>query len=296
MKLRDDADFRVRHAAVSALSSHVGGDAEIREALLVKLRDDASEWVREAAVRALSSQVGSDVEIREAIREASMKDAFDVRAESVEALMQLPEEILAERTDIDTQLREWLNLDVYRRLLPLNVNRLRETQQRIAGRFAARLPADRALREQVLGSLEDVRWSSRLGAVFTLSAWPGGPPPEIIDRIVRSLDDRRGLESYPARLTAAGFLINRTEYSAAAVDLCLEALDYGTQPWEFLPRTSPGIRKQAALTLGQLEPLRYDAGAYERLLRVMIEDEDGDVRDAAYDALGRLALAREQAQ
>lgn len=98
----------------------------------------------------------------------------------------------------------------------------------------------------------------------------------------------RGLESYPARLTAA-----RNEYCAEAIDLCLEALDYGTRPWEYLP-ASKGVRKQAALVLAKLEPVRYDARVYDKLLEVMKQDEDADVRDAAYDALVRLARIRDQ--
>ena len=75
--------------------------------------------------------------------------------------------------------------------------------------------------------------------------------------------------------------------------LCLEALDYGTQPWEYLPG-SGAIRKQAALILGRLEPLHYDPRVYDRLLRVMYTDPDADVRDAAYNVLVRLAQLRDR--
>lgn len=73
--------------------------------------------------------------------------------------------------------------------------------------------------------------------------------------------------------------------------VCVEALGYGTQPWEYLPG-SREIRKQAALILGRLEPLNYDARAYDKLIQVMYHDEDPDVRDAAYDGLVRLAQVR----
>ncbi len=130
-------------------------------------------------------------------------------------------------------------------------------------------------------------------AVLTLIAWPRGPPPEIVERIFTALKDRRGLESYPAGLTAASFLINRNEDHGVSIDLCLEALEYGTQPWEGLPWAGE-IRKQAALILGKLEPLEHNERVYNRLLRVMKEDENQDVRDAAYNALVRLAGVRDR--
>ena len=72
-------------------------------------------------------------------------------------------------------------------------------------------------------------------------------------------------------------------------------LDYDTEPWEFLP-LSREIRKQAALVLGKLEPVRYDQPVYEKLLAVMKSDQYPQVRDAAYNALVRLAGAKERAR
>ena len=74
--------------------------------------------------------------------------------------------------------------------------------------------------------------------------------------------------------------------------MCLEALDYGTQPWEDLPE-SRHVRKQAALVLGALEPLTSNRRAYSKLLHVMKHDDAAEVRDVAYQGLVRLALARE---
>lgn len=87
-------------------------------------------------------------------------------------------------------------------------------------------------------------------------------------------------------------MINRNESCAESIDLCLEALDYGTQPWEEVPK-SAGIRKQAALVLSKLEPVRYDDRVYAKLLHCMKTDQDADVRDAAYNALVRLAGVRD---
>jgi hypothetical protein len=43
-----------------------------------------------------------------------------------------------------------------------------------------------------------------------------------------------------------------------------------------------------------LEPLEHNQRVYDRLLRVLEEDEESEVRDAAYNALVRLAGARDR--
>ena len=48
------------------------------------------------------------------------------------------------------------------------------------------------------------------------------------------------------------------------------------------------------MILGQLEPLYRDEAIFERLARVMLDDDDEQVRDAAYGALLRLAAAPEE--
>lgn len=54
------------------------------------------------------------------------------------------------------------------------------------------------------------------------------------------------------------------------------------------------MRKPAALILGRLEPLYRDPAVFQRLARVLDEDKDEEVRDAAYGALLRLAAAPEE--
>ncbi len=110
--------------------------------------------------------------------------------------------------------------------------------------------------------------------------------------ILVSLKDNRGLESYPARLIAAIYLINREPYSRKSIQLGLGALDYGTFPWEFFPSESEKIRKQAALLLGTLEPLHYDRLVYDKLLQAMKSDQSKDVRNTSYTVLIKLARIR----
>ena len=74
----------------------------------------------------------------------------------------------------------------------------------------------------------------------------------------------------------------------------MQALDYATQPWYFMPQAGREVHKPAALILGQLGPVYRDEAVFQRLARVLEEDEDEEVRDAAYGALLRLAAAPEE--
>ncbi len=218
---------------------------------------------------------------------------FAVRLTCVEILVSAGEDLPRQ---LSSQIEEWVTVDTridYQQVRgEEGPQKVRET---LAGRLARRLPEDAKLRQRMLTLLDDVRASSRLGAALTLLAWPDGPPEDVRARVFAAIDDRRDLDSYPARLEAASYLINRNETGAEAVELCLEALDYGTRPWEYLP-ASGEVRKQAALVLSKLEPLEHNQRAYDKLLGVLRSDADADVRDAAYEALVRLARVREMGE
>ncbi len=276
----NDESQPVRAAAVAALASWVAADSSIRSALLEKLNDDRA-GIREGIVRALASELEKDETICAAFLDRLKNDVSPVRLACAEAFTRLPHDRGPGRK-IWPRVQLWLSMDRRQGWGWFSV------QQKIAERIAARLPGEPEIRSWVIGQLNEIRWSARLGAMRTLLAWPGGPPAEILGKILTALDDRRGLESYPARLTAASFLINRNETSPEAVELCLGALEYGTQPWEDLP-DSGRIRVQAALILGKLEPIEKTPHVYEKLVHVLRCDENALVRDAAYTVLLRLA-------
>ncbi len=154
--------------------------------------------------------------------------------------------------------------------------------------YAETLPHDQFLMRTILNWLKSPRWQTRLGAIQTLLRYPDGPPKEILNAILETLNDNRALESYPARLTAASYLINREPYIQEAIQLGLEALEYGNLPWEYI-RDSDNVRKQAALLLGSLDPIRFDQGIYDKLLQAMKTDQDSNVRHTLYSVLVKLA-------
>jgi hypothetical protein len=149
---------------------------------------------------------------------------------------------------------------------------------------------------QVAEMLTSPAWPMRQGAAWTLITMPDGPPPHLRPALLGLLNDSRGEESWPERLQGCEILINARDrdLSQHAIVLALEALDYATQLWYDLPHTGARVRQDAARILGQLEPLYRDERIFTRLVRVLEDDTDANVRDAAYGALLRLAAAPEQ--
>jgi HEAT repeat protein len=250
-----------------------------------RLEDEDAD-VQAAAVQALASLFGKLPDVTGSIVERLMDPAFVVRFAAVEVIAGSAPETVAPA--LLEQLRPWLMVDTE----AYKFESTRAAQSRLAALLGPRIPGDSSLRDWLLAKLCDPRWSARLGAALTLLHWPEGPPGDVLDRVFEALGDQRGLEAYPAQLTAASFLINQNNYVRGAIDLCLEALDYGMQTWEGRS-DSWRIRQQAALVLGKLEPVGYDERVYDRLLQVMENDQYLPVIDAAYGALVRLARIRD---
>lgn len=286
-KIGDPVDA-VGLAAVTELGALVTNQPEIREAIHSRLRD--SDWeLREPVWGALLDVVPESPRLANTAADWLHRGkSFEIRFTGLQSLLTLEEKALLGEEHW-AGLEVWLNCDAN----PESQN-VRQTRKRLAQAIAKGLPERPKLQHQIRKLLKSPRASARLGGILTLAAWPGGPPEEVIDEILEALQDDRDFASYPARLTATFYLINDGHYDERSIALCLEALDYGTQPWENL-RDSPAVRKQAALVLSKLEPVRFHDRAYTKLLEVMKKDEDAEVRDAAYNALVRLARAGEVA-
>ena len=286
MERLGDKDPEVRGSALIALAGVVESDAEVRSAVMERLLSPEQAVVRAAAVTALTILWGVSADVTSTIRDLLGDPTFKVRLAAVKVVASAPAGTVD--STLLARLQPWLATDVSRYHGDQGSERLR-TQ--LATHFGSLAAADPNLRAWLLNQLREPRWSARCGAILALLHWPGGPPGDVLGRIFDALDDRRGLEAYPAQLTAAAFLLNRNESARESSALCLEALDYGTRPWEYLPESGE-IRKQAALVLGKLEPLYFEERIYDKLLEVMEKDEYGAVRDAAYGTLVRLARFR----
>lgn len=113
---------------------------------------------------------------------------------------------------------------------------------------------------------------------------------EAAEKLLKAADDQRGLDSWPARITAGEMLLNDLAYSRQAIDTIMEALDYGRHPLVVVPNAAE-IRKMAALALGKLKAEEYRSEIAEKLLNLMTVEEDHQVLDALYQALLSLASA-----
>ncbi len=182
------------------------------------------------------------------------------------------------------------------------VNELKEThrdqeiRRLLANAYTSFLLDDTELLAQVVEMLDSPAWPARQGAGWALIAMPGGPPEHLMPKLLNLINDTRGEESWPERLQVAELFINHRDpaLSQRAIAVTVEALDFATQPWYYMPILGQRVRKQAAQILGNLEPIYRDEQIFQRLARVLEEDEDEEVRDAAYGALLRLAAAPER--
>jgi len=291
-----DEDLR---ATIDMLADKPYENSRVDEGLVIDFWSELIEQFKGSAMnldhleaaRALAHGLDVDERVEEIVIRAFARESFGARLRMADELSKL--DGIRSRA-LRFQLQSWLCMDLDPDSWATSQTQwMKGIQARIAAKVGARLPEDDGLRDWVLQLLDSPRMSARLGGALAVLSWPGGPPEEFLDRIFAAIEDARDLASYPARLAAASLLIDRRETAREAVDLCLEALDYGAHPWEYLP-DSAYARKQAASILDGVKGPEHSQRAYERLVRVIEEDKDPEVRDAAYDALVRLAEARDR--
>ena len=286
-----DEEVDLRKKALNALVVRLPYDTKIKDQM-VECMDDPWFRISVLAIESLSIFVDSDEQIRDAIINKFNSRHWIIRAAAMESLLhwsKLPE------SNLWNLVVNWLRADFK------NSNTNRDMDHGkweskislLAKTVGNNLPEDKRLQERLIGWLKEPSFSVRLGAVRAFSSWPGNLPEQFIPLIIEAIKDKRGLESYPARLKAASFLINNLNptFSQNAIEVCLEALTYGTNSWDNL-EDSWKIRKEAILILSKLEPTYYDERIYSSLLNVL-HDNDAEVCNAAYLALVKLAEAKE---
>lgn len=278
----------VRQAAVEALAGLVSSDVAVRQAILDKL---ANEWysVRQAAVEALAGLVANDTAVRQALLDRLTDERYGVRLMAVKALA-----ALIGSDDVVTQtLLPWIGAVGES---PFSTVSAQEIRCLLATAYAPLLAEHPPLFSEVFRMLTSPAWPARQGAALAFISMPGGPPPHIHSTLLNMPNYTYDEEGWPERLRVCETLLNGRDHdlSQRAITLTLEALDYATQPWYSLSDADAQIRRDAWRILGQLEPLYRDERIFARLVRVLHEDADANVRDAAYGTLLHLAAAPEE--
>ncbi|AUX47310.1 uncharacterized protein SOCE26_088280 [Sorangium cellulosum] len=281
----DDPGELTRAAAVRALAPLVSTDADVKHLAIGRI-NDAEAIVRAESLKALGASLSHDAELQELVLEKLDDESFDVRSSAADALAPL----IARDHSVRQRLLEWLGL-----VTEFGDAGVDQTRRRLADAYAPLLAQDPGLFAQIASMLRSPAWPERKGAAWALIAMPGGPPPEVLPTLRALLDDARAEESWPARLTAAAMLINDRNPGVihAAITETLNALEYATKPWYNLSRNAGHIRAQAAEVLATLQPIYWNDAVFARLTRVLREDADAEVRDAAYQAVLRLAVSPE---
>ncbi|WP_437777876.1 HEAT repeat domain-containing protein [Sorangium sp. So ce1097] len=274
-----------RAAAVRALGALAPSDAYVRSLIISRLRD-AEASVRIAALHALSTSLLHDGALHDIVLERLDDESFHVRCSAADALAPL----ITTDPPVRRRLIRWLGL-----ANDFGDADVEHTRRRLADAYGSVIAHESGLLAQLVSMLRSPAWPERKGAAWAIIAMPGGPPPEVLPALRALLDDTRAEESWPARLMAAGMLINDRDagVSQAAIAKTLTALEYATKPWYNLSRNGGHIRAQAAAVLGTLQPMYWNDAVFERLTRVLHEDADANVRDAAYEAVLRLAVSPE---
>ncbi|MBI3943717.1 MAG: HEAT repeat domain-containing protein [Chloroflexi bacterium] len=280
-----DSDNYVRAAAVEALAGLVGSDADIRAAVVARL-GDSDNYVRVVAVQALAGLVGSDADIRAAVV-ARLGDSDNyVRAAAVQALAGLVE--------VDDSLRQRLQPflgsdDQLFRIYSLREENPGKTLEYHWGRMIAN---DMAARSEVINLLNSVDWRLRRSAAEILAEAGQECLAQARLPLLTTLEDNRGLDVWPAHIAVAELFLNDDRFAAEATNMLIQALDYGAHPLIFISDAGD-VRRQAALALGKLKASFRQPHVFARLERLLQEERDPEVLDAAFNAMQSLAAVPE---
>jgi HEAT repeat protein len=278
----DDENYYVRSAAIGALGPLLAEHPALREAVARKL-DDESYHVRSAAIGALEPRLAEHAALREAVVRKLDDESYYVRSAAIDALGPFVADskirgLLKPALQIDDQ-------EISRRGLSLTFPR--QALVGAWGRWLADEPTSFAEVCEMLVS-EDSRL--RQSGAEILSAAGKEAVSEAVPQLLQAADDRRGLDSWPARIAAAELLINDWRYSRDAIDTLMPALEYGAHPLVIVPDAAE-IRKSAALALGKLKADEYRPEVAKRLEELLESERDPQVLNGLFSALHSLASA-----
>ncbi|HRF48815.1 MAG TPA: HEAT repeat domain-containing protein [Anaerolineales bacterium] len=284
-----DPDERVRRTTATILGLHVGVDPEVKAAVFALLGDPAAS-VRFTVVNAVRAFVESDEDLRAAVVAALQDKEIRVRAVALETLApvvpfadmrQALESVLGSDSnsiEYANGAAEWVVLT------PLGA---RESLAEAWGTRARTAPEVAAwARGLLLSDNEDLR-----EAAAWLLELAG---PEAVrnsrEELLQALADRRGKDSWPARVAAAQRLLNEWAYSDRALQVLVAALDFGLRP-SIVDNSATSVRREAALAVGTLKAIEVHPAAIVAIRRALDEETDPRVLDALAGALRSLVSA-----
>jgi HEAT repeat protein len=315
----DDSLPEVRAAAVVALRSLVGKERRVRVAVLAKI-DDGNAYVRATTIEALRGFVQQDTGVRAAVIGKLDDGEAYVRATAVQTLATLAIDDRAvwaalvsklEDQDLGVRVAAVLAIclkpiedaELYLRLLPalgfddeghqrrgFSRHELGGPREAVVRQFSRLVETNPTVREKLAQLLRAKDWRVRLSAIEVFAGAHIDTLRQVVPELITALDDRRGLDSWPARIEAAEVMLNDYQHSETAIQTILPALDYATHPLVFVEGAG-NVRRQAAVALGNLKAERRDPRVLARLERLLEDGADPQVLDGAYNALVSLIAA-----
>ncbi len=273
-------DEDVRSTAISALAPLLGEQPPLCKAV-AQLLEDGNEDVRCAAIRALAPLLAEQPPLREAVTAMLGAQPTNVRGEAIASLSPL-----VSLPAVRGQLMPALRMD-NRRVWRLGSWHPLQLLVQAWGQWIADEPAQLTEVVEMLGS-EDSRLRQS-GAEILLAAGKDAVA-QAVPQLLAAMNDHRGLDSWPARITAAELLINDLHFSRQAIDTLLPALEYGAHPLVIVPNAVE-IRKSAALALGKLKAEEYRPEIARKLEELLETERNPQVLSALFNALHSLASA-----
>jgi HEAT repeat protein len=282
----EDPNGLVRAAAIDALAGLIPQHVPLRRAVFAKL-DDPDDSVRAAATAALDSLVAQDGDVQAAVFAKLQDRSWEVRSAAAHSIAPY----LEQYPDSLSALMPLLSADDRAGGMRRQDKTARQALVQALGGLVS---TNAELRNSLVQALCSEDWRLRQSAAEVFAAAEGIDLQGIAPFLLAATDEHRGLDSWRARIAAAEILINDRQFSADALETLLPALDYGTHLLAPV-RIAGYVRRRAAVALGKLKAEFRSPALFSRLERLLQEDPDPGVLDAAFDALLSLAAAPEPA-
>lgn len=280
-QLLHDKNPSVRSAAINALACFISEDQQLREQVALMLNDE-SVFVRGAAVEALSVRLSEDQSLRDIITPMKNESSSFVRLAVLEALAQF----ISDRK-LRVELSVVLQMDDDELFRSGIYSSPRTSLVKSWGEWARTNPQGI---KDAIDMLASEDWRLRLGGAEILREAGARFVQQGVPQLLAAMESQDGFDSFPARIAAAGAVINYSKFCGKALAILVSALSYGVHPLVIVPGAS-GIRSSAALALGKLKAEEYQPEVVQKLKETLQTEVEPVVLDGLYSAILSLASA-----